>query len=89
MEQIGVYFKKFEGLGNSEREIKKCLLRAILSVLGQDVSDIVGLDMIEINNDKIKLKVIGPVRNEIALNKNKIEEVFKDLVLKKKEYKII
>ena len=89
MEQISVYFKKFEGLGNSEREIKKCLLEAILSVLGQDVSDIIGMDKIEINNDKIKLKITGPVRNEISMNKVKIEEIFKKLVLKKKEYKII
>ncbi len=84
MEQIAVYFKKFEGLGASERETKKILLDAISSVLGQDVSDVIGFDKIEINKDKIRLKITGPIKNEISMHKNKIEKIFLERVVNKK-----
>jgi hypothetical protein len=76
MEQISIYFKKFEGLGIREASFKKSLTEAVLSVLGGDVDYDAIYSKIKIEREKIRIGVIGPLKNEILLNRKKIQEKF-------------
>jgi hypothetical protein len=76
MQQIGVYFKKFEGLGRDEQVVKNNLIQAIIEVVdGCSVGDI-DVKNIKIKKDKIEVCIYGPLKNEISLYKNKIQILF-------------
>lgn len=69
MQQISFYLKKFERLGLREKIIKDIVIDVIAEIVNVNLS----ASDIQLVRDQIKIKILGPAKSEIFINKNKIE----------------
>lgn len=76
MDQISVYFERFKTIGLGDRIIKKNLLESIIEVIGEECREDLSIDKIDILKQSVRVRVFGPLKNEIFLNKDLIQEKF-------------
>lgn len=76
MQQISFYLKKFEKIGFNEGVYKKELIR----IIDKKCNVVLKNDDIQIINDKLIIKKIGPEKTEIWLRKKEIETELNNIV---------
>lgn len=72
MELISLYFAKYQNLGIESRTTKKILIDVLKDISKVDID----LKQISIEKNDIKIKITGPAKSQILINKIKINKEF-------------
>lgn len=72
MQNIAFYLQKYSQIGFKQESFKKCLIDAIKEVCDIDVEQ----KQIKITDETIYVNVVGVIKSELFLHKDKIGRVF-------------
>jgi hypothetical protein len=79
MYNISLFLNKYSQIGLKERQIKQSIIEAIKKVCGLDIEE----EKIKIEGKNLLINVQGPIKSEIFINLEEIQEEFRSSLKEK------